>query len=250
MLPRSSRSERPEGPQEARAHAPPAGAPDASRPSRACPSLLVTLIAGWSLLGCGRGEPASFPTAAELSDERRRPDGVALDPASTPPPPTNQADVEDSVVTLRTPLGIGAALDVVDEFFRRVVAEDSEALSELLTRDALAIHTGSGGSGQPPSAGLWWEQRFRRLEYGKLAGEPVYRESELQIFRAEDVLATPQHPAIQPETLDDQDVVIRVPIATARVATDRLLGDEIVVWLRRDGPRFRIYRLLEDFQLQ
>jgi hypothetical protein len=175
---------------------------------------------------------------------------VALDPASTPPPPTNQADVDDSVVTLRTPLGIGAALDVVDEFFRRVVAEDSEALSELLTRDALAIHTGSGGSGQPPSAGLWWEQRFRRLEYGKLAGEPVYRESDLQIFRAEDALAAPQHPAIQPATLDDQDVVIRVPIATARVATDRLLGDEIVVWLRRDGPRFRIYRLLEDFQLQ
>lgn len=231
-------------------HAPPAGSPDTSRPSPACPSLLVAVIAGWSLLGCGRGEPASFPTAAELSDERRRPDGVALDPASTPPPPTNQADAEDSVVTLRTPLGIGAALDVVDEFFRRVVAEDSEALSELLTRDALAIHTGSGGSGQPPSAGLWWEQRFRRLEYGKLAGEPVYRESEIQIFRAEDVLATPQHPAIQPETLDDQDVVIRVPIATARVATDRLLGDEIVVWLRRDGPRFRIYRLLEDFQLQ
>ncbi|WP_437542957.1 hypothetical protein WME97_31825 [Sorangium sp. So ce367] len=208
------------------------------------------MITGGSLLGCGRGGPASFPTAAELSDERRRPDGVALDPASTPPPPTNQADVEDSVVTLRTPLGIGAALDVVDEFFRRVVAEDGEALSELLTRDALAIHTGSGGSGQPPSAGLWWEQRFRRLEYGKLAGEPVYRESDLQIFRAEDALAAPHHPAIQLETLDDQDVVIRVPIATARVATDRLLGDEIVVWLRRDGPRFRIYRLLEDFQLQ
>lgn len=250
MLQRSSRSERPEGPQETRTHAPPAGSLDTSRPSSACPPLLLAALVGCSLLGCGRGGPASFPTTAELTDERRRPDGVAIDPASAPPPPANQADVEDSVVTLRTPLGIGAALDVVDEFFRRVVAEDSEALSELLTRDALAIHTGSGGSGQPPSAGLWWEQRFRRLEYGKLAGEPVYRESELQIFRAEDVLATPQHPAIQPETLDDQDVVIRVPITTARVATDRLLGDEIIVWLRRDGPRFRIYRLLEDFQLQ
>ncbi len=80
-------------------HAPPAGSPDTPRPSPACPSLLVAVIAGWSLLGCGRGEPASFPTAAELPDERRRPDGVALDPASTPPPPTNQADAEDSVVT-------------------------------------------------------------------------------------------------------------------------------------------------------
>ncbi|WP_437671014.1 hypothetical protein [Sorangium sp. So ce131] len=205
---------------------------------------------GASLLGCGLGGSASFPSASELPDERRRPDGVAIDPASTPPQAANEADAGDSVVTLRTPLGIGLALDVVAEFFKRVVTEDSEALGELLTGDALAIHTGSGGQGQPPSAGPWWEQRFRRLEYEKLAGEPIYRESELQVFRAEDVLAAPQHPAIQPETLDDQDVVIRVPITTARIAADRLLGDEIVVWLRRDGPRFKIYRLLEDFQLQ
>ncbi len=202
------------------------------------------------LAGCGPGGPASFPSASELPEERRRPDGVAIDPASAPPRPADRADARDGVVTLRTPLGISLALDVVAQFFKRIVAEDGDALGELLTRDALAIHTGSGGHGQPPNAGMWWEQRFRRLEYEKLAGEPVYRESELEIFRAEDVLAAPRHPAIQPETLEDQDVVIRVPILTARIAADRLLGDEIVIWLRRDGARFRIYRLLEDFQLQ
>ncbi|WP_437731102.1 hypothetical protein [Sorangium sp. So ce1335] len=220
------------------------------RPPSTLPSLILAALLGSPLLGCGMGAAASFPAASELPEERRRPDGVAIDLASTPPRPVNQADARDGVVTLRTPLGIGLALDVVAEFFQRVIAEDSEALSDLLTRDALAIQTGSGGQGQPPNAGHWWEQRFRRLDYGKLAGEPIYRESELQIFRAEDVLATPHHPAIQPETLDDQDVVIRVPIMTARIAADRLLGDEIVVWLRRDGPRFRIYRLLEDFQIQ
>ncbi|KYF67913.1 hypothetical protein [Sorangium cellulosum] len=250
MSQRSSRSERRHAPQRRRAHPSPAGVPDVAQAPPGPPSLFIVALLGSSLLGCGLGGAASFPAASELPEERRRPDGVAIDPASAPPRPVNEADARDGVVTLRTPLGIGLALDVVAEFFQRVTAEDSEALSELLTRDALAIQTGSGGQGQPPSAGLWWEQRFRRLEYGKLAGEPVYRESELQIFRAEDVLATPQHPAIQPETLDDQDVVIRVPITTARIAADRLLGDEIVVWLRRDGPRFRIYRLLEDFQLQ
>lgn len=250
MFQRSSRSDRPHGPQGAGEHASPAGVPDTSQAPPALPSLLIAVLIGSSLLGCGFGGTAAFPAASELPNERRRPDGVAIDPASVPPQPANQADARDSVVTLRTPLGVGLALDVVAEFFKRIIAEDSEALGELLTRDALAIHTGSGGSGQPPNAGLWWEQRFRRLEYGKLAGEPVYRESELQIYRAEDVLATPQHPAIQPETLDDQDIVIRVPIMTARIAADRLLGDEIVVWLRRDGPRFKIYRLLEDFQLQ
>ncbi|WP_437752896.1 hypothetical protein [Sorangium sp. So ce1389] len=251
MSQRSSRSERRRCPRGTRAHPSPARAPDTSQAPPPPPSLILATLLGASLLlGCALGGSASFPAASALPDERRRPDGVAIDPASAPPPPVDQADARDSVVTLRTPLGVGLALDVVAEFFKRVIAEDSEALSELLTRDALAIQTGPGGQGQPPSAGTWWEQRFRRLEYGKLAGEPIYRESEVQIFRAEDVLAAPHHPAIQPETLDDQDIVIRVPIMTARIAADRLLGDEIVVWLRRDGPRFRIYRLLEDFQLQ
>ncbi len=107
-----------------------------------------------------------------------------------------------------------------------------------------------GRTGQPPSAGLCGaagsgDSSTESSPESRSIGSRRSRSS-----RAEDVLATPQHPAIQPETLDDQDVVIRVPIATARVATDRLLGDEIVVWLRRDGPRFRIYRPLEDFQLQ
>jgi hypothetical protein len=154
------------------------------------------------------------------------------------------------VVTLRTPLGLSPAIDTVADFFRRVVAEDSDGLGELFTRDALAIQTGMSGQAQSPSAVLWWEQRFRRLDYGKLAGEPIYRESELEIYRAEDVLDAPRHPPIQADTLGDDDVVIRVPIMTPRIATDRLFGDELVVWLRRDGAGFRIYRILEDFQLQ
>jgi hypothetical protein len=175
---------------------------------------------------------------------------VAIDPASAPPPAEDRAAAGDGLVTLRTPLGVDVAITAVAEFFKRIVLEDGEGLTELFTRDALAIMPNPGGQGQTPSAGLWWEQRFRRLDYGKLAGEPIYRESELEIYRGEDVLEASPHPAIQTETLDDNDVIVRVPIITARIGADRLLGDEIVVWLRRDGPRFKIYRLLEDFQLQ
>lgn len=202
------------------------------------------------LAGCARPAPIAFPTAAELPEERRQPDGVAIDPASAPPAAADRAETGDGVVTLRTPLGVDLASGTVAEFFRRVVLEDGDGLSALLARDAQAIAPGGSGQGQPPSAGLWWEQRFRRLDYGKLAGEPIYRETEIEIYRAEDAVEAPPHPAIQTQTLDDDDVLVRVPIVTARVGADRLLGDEILFWLRRDGARFRIYRVLEEFQLQ
>ena len=50
-------------------------------------------------------------------------------------------------------------------------------------------------------------------------------------------------------TLGPTDVLIRVPIATSHVGSDRLFGDEIIFWLRREGDRYKIYRTLEDFQL-
>ena len=191
-----------------------------------------------------------FPTSAEFPIERRRPDGVAIDPASAPPPAADRAAVGDGLVTLRTPLGVDVAVAAVAEFFRRVVLEDGDGLSALFARDALAISPNPGGQSQTPSASLWWEQRFRRLDYSKLAGEPLYRESEVAIYRGEDALEDSPHPAIQTETLDENDFIVRVPIITARVGADRLLGDEIILWLRREGARFKIYRLLEDFQLQ
>ena len=51
------------------------------------------------------------------------------------------------------------------------------------------------------------------------------------------------------EPLGDDDVVIRAPIITTHAGADRLFGDEIIFWLRRDGDRYKIYRILEDFQL-
>ncbi len=106
-----------------------------------------------------------------------------------------------------------------------------------------------GSMGQTPSAALFWEQRFRKFDYGKLAGEVVYREAELEIYRADDVLEAPPHRAIRTESLNDNDVVIRAPVVTARSGQERLFGEEVVFWLRRDGERYKIFRLLEDFQI-
>jgi hypothetical protein len=211
----------------------------------------------WALLGLGAGASlgcashGGLAPAAEIEAGRRRPDGVAIDPTSLPPPVRDQAEVTDGLVTLRAPLGVDRAILAVQELFRKIVLEDTEGLESLFTRDALAVTTTAPNAGpaQTPQAPLFWQQRFRRLDYTKLAGETIFRQAELEIYRSEDALETPPHPAIRLEALNDNDVVIRAPILTAHIGLDRLFGDEIIFWLRRDGDRYRIYRLLEDFQL-
>jgi hypothetical protein len=200
---------------------------------------------------CSGGGTLNLKTASEAGDDvPRRPDGVAIDPASATMGPKDRASAEEGIVTLRSPLGVDLATAMIGEFFSRVVVEDDDGLSALFTRDAIAVTAGpSGGMGQTPGAALWWEQRFRRLDYSKMAGEVVFRESELEVYRAEDALDAPPHRAIRTEMLNDNDVIIRAPIVTPRSGQERLFGDEIVFWLRRDGDHFKIFRVLEDFQV-
>jgi hypothetical protein len=186
------------------------------------------------------------PESAERA--RRRPDGVAIDPISPPPRAAQQASVADGIVTLRAPLGTDRAILVVEELFKKVVVEDGEGLATLFTRDATQVSPGAS-SGQAPGALLFWQGRFRKLDYRRLAGELIYREAELSVFRPTDALEALPHPSVHPEALGEGDVVVRVPIITTRLGADRLFGDELVLWMRREGDRFQIYRVLEDFQL-
>lgn len=215
-----------------------------SRSSRAA---LATLAALAFVAGCA-GASAAYPDAEKA---RRRPDGVAIDPISAPPPARSQASTAEGLVTLRTPLGIDRAVATVEELFRKAVVEDGDGLDALFTRDAVSVTSApsNGGQSQSPSALLLWQQRFRKLDYTKLAGEPIYREEELTVSRADDGGDSLAHPGVRLEDLGEGDVVVRVPILTTHIGAERLFGDEILLWLRRDGDRFRIYRVQEDFQL-
>jgi len=192
---------------------------------------------------------SGFVTARELPEGPRRPDGVAVDPSSETPKVEDVAGTAKGLVTLRTPLGADAAMVTVGAFFRAIVAEDADSLEALFTRDALMINPAGGPGGGSPQAALYWTQRLRRLDYTKLAGEVVYREAELEIFRSDDAFEATPHPSIRADALAAGDVVVRVPIVTPRVGSDKLLGEEVLLWLRRDVDRFRIYRVLEDFQI-
>ena len=215
-------------------------------------SVIGPLVIAAATCGCGAQPDNAFVTAAELPEQRRRPDGVAVDPRSTPPQAKDVATTSDGLVTLRTPVGVDAAFSTVQTFFQAIVAEDPDLLGTVLTRDALNTNPAlaGGGSMGSPSASLFWAHRFRRLDYTKLAGETMYHESDLDVYRAGDELTLSPHPSVRTDALGAGDVVIRVPITTARVGTERLLGDEILIWLRRTGSEYKIYRLLEDFQVQ
>lgn len=226
-------------------------APLTSNPSGSSVVWLAMAIAMGALCGCGATSSQTLVTASELPEQRRRPDGVAVDPTSTPPLAKDVAATTDGLVTLRTPVGLEQAFTTVQTFFQAIVAEDADLLAGVLTRDALNTNPAAGGGpSSSPSASLFWAHRFRRLDYTKLTGEVIYHENDLEVFRAGDELGPSPHPAVRTDALGPGDLVLRVPIATSRVGTDRLLGDEILVWLRRTGNEYKIYRLFEEFQVQ
>jgi hypothetical protein len=217
------------------------------------------LSLAWALplaaaIGCSRVEPSTFPTSGTLPSAHRHPDGVALDLLSSPPDARERASSEDALVTLRTPLGTDVALATIALLFQRIAHEDADGLDQVFTRDAVSVTAQPGpsmgmNSSAPPYA-AWWSSRFHKLDYTKLAGETIYREAEVEIYRAEDMRAGVALPSVRAEGLGETDVVARIPIATARIGQERLLGDEMILWLRREGDTFKIYRTLEDFQLQ
>jgi hypothetical protein len=225
------------------------------------------LIACGLVAGCTAAGPPVFATASEAEDARRRPDGVAIDLTSEPPAAQNRASTEHALVTLRTPLGIDLAIGTVKDLFRTIVTEDSDGMAVLFAKGAKMFTAGrSGSQGQTLEAQDYWNQRFRRFDYTKLAGEPLFREAEVETYRAGDSEESPLRslygtgsagkgaaamPAgVRSEGLDEEDVIIRIPIATSRAGLDKLLGDEMVVFVRREGDRYKIYRILEDFQPQ
>ena len=223
--------------------------PSSHRKGHAPPASLFGALLLFAAAGCGPVGPAVFPTGEDGPRAPRRPDGVVIDPESAPPAARDRAAADDGMVTLRSPLGPEVAVQTVSELFHRIVARNMDNLSELFTLNAQPISGIPGGYGVPDKAWDWWSQRSKRLDYTKLSGEVLFREADIEVFRA-DSDAAPPHPSIRAEALDDTDVILRVTMLAGTNGLDRFFGDTIVFWLRRDGDTYKIYRQLEDFQLQ
>ncbi len=207
-----------------------------------------SLLLGVLVAGCATTSDAVFPTATSLPDTPRRPDGVAIDPATKTPEPGVEASSEAGLAALAAPLSDTLAFDAVDAFFKAVVSEDGEALGACLTRDATIVSPSSGNpQARLPTAGVFYAQRFRRLDYTKLAGETLYHRADVVIARAGDAEAVVERMGIAAPS--PGELALRVRLVVVRSGTDRVLGDEIIFYLRRDGAAYRIARIVEDFSL-
>ncbi len=188
------------------------------------------------------GAPA-FETASSPPDEKRRPDGVAVDLEGSLPSARAAGSSQDGLLSLREPVDPSQALVTIRAFFRAVSHEDLDAFVEVLAVDAQHLPLGSGAS-MPVER--HWDRRFRKFDYAS-AVELPYRESMVETYRFDDLDGSLSNRPVRPVGMMPQDVLVRVPISRTRSGLDRVFGEEMLFVLRWDGSKFEIQTVYEDF---
>ncbi|MCA9620553.1 MAG: hypothetical protein KC731_16135 [Myxococcales bacterium] len=212
------------------------------------------LLAGLLLVslgvGCHRAVAPEFETASSLPDPPTTPGPVAVDRASPPPDASDVGSTDQSLLTLRTPLGPAAARATIDAFFDAVFAEDLSALAALVGPSATLRDTGRRSQG-PVAHDLtsMWRQRFQKRDFQNLSGQLVYRPGDVTTFRAGELDSLPLAVHGLAEDVHATDLVLHVPVITHSVLNERLLGDDLYFWLRRRGSHYVIYAMAEDVPL-
>ena len=156
---------------------------------------------------------------------------MVLDPPPAVPLATDRA-VARGVVALREPLGEDALFDVVRAYTAAFQREDVDGLIQLLTYDAVALD--AKGSRSRSTIVDGWRARFRNLDYAKLSGMEIVDVDAIERYAVQD-LGGPNAPS-RPAEMREGDVLLRIPVAAARIAGERYFGDVIVMLLRRDAP--------------
>ena len=197
------------------------------------------------LVGCAARAPdTAAPRAASSSEPpARRAPGVAVDPRAALPEANLASATEHGLVVLASPPDPTRARDTVRRFFNAVAREASDEIDRLVGPDAW-VETGAQ---RQPVRGFW-RTRFAQLDYSELGREMVYRDSELETFRPEDLERMGSN---RPSFLETRqgDLVVRAKVRLSWKGRSRLFGDELVFLLRPDGDRFLITEIAEDFRL-
>ncbi|MEI9939719.1 MAG: hypothetical protein WDO69_21065 [Pseudomonadota bacterium] len=159
------------------------------------------------------------------------------------PEPTRTGDSRDQWLVLQAPAASGLAREAVRDFLRATVNEALERMEPLLAPQAF-VDTASGR--QPARA--FWQSRFTVLDYTELRGQLLFREADLETFRAEDVARLPPARRLPIELAADE-IAVRVPIRISWAGRARLFGDELLFRLQPAGTRYEISEISEDFRL-
>jgi hypothetical protein len=195
--------------------------------------------------GCAGASP-SFATVSKFPDEPRHAPGVAVDPTPTLPAATASDSVDDALVVLRAPADVSAARATVRAFFRAVIGEQPDALDALINGDGW-VQTSPQSSRQ--SALGYWRARLAKFDYSALRGQLVYRESEIETYRPRDLDRLKASRRL-PLSVSNDQVLVRVPIATSRVGRKRVFADEMLFVLspKPGAGGYQIDGIEEDFQ--
>jgi hypothetical protein len=186
-----------------------------------CAGLVVVGALG---LGCA-AQGQSFETVTTLPEPARHPAGAEIDPAPKLPPSERRGDTESGLVVLETPADPAHARGIIAAFFRAIVSESSSAIQATLAPSA-TMQEGA----RRENAQSAWASRFTRFDYRSLAGERLYRESELAIRE------------------DQRDLWVGVPIEVAWGTRPRLLGETFTFRLVPRGAGWSIAEIVEEFR--
>lgn len=187
--------------------------------------VVAALFGAAGTLGACAASGPGFETVTTLPKPPRRPAGTDIEPATTLPAAERRGTTASGLVVLETPADPNAARAVVALFFHAVVEESPHALAAVLTPNA-RMQNGTHREG----AASVWSGRFARFDYRSLAGEPLYRDSDVDVSE------------------DDHALVLRVPLGIAWGSRPRMLGDEFTFRLVPSGASFLIDEIIEDYR--
>jgi hypothetical protein len=202
-----------------------------------------TLGLAFSLVGsmaCA-GRSARLETVDPHTEiPERRPPAISVDPTTRLPEPAATANARAALLVLSSPHELERVRQTVQQFFRALVHEVPTDLDALLTDQAWL----DAAAGRLPARNAF-RARFAQLDFSPLRGVMLYREPDLEIYRARDARALAAARSL-PDDLRADEVLVRVHLAVSHAGKQRLFADEVTLTLRTVERGFRIARVAED----
>lgn len=204
--------------------------------------LLCALGAAFALAACGGGHLRTREAKVEEAAGPR----VPTDPTSAVPRATDVASPGDTVATLRAPIPDDVALALVERVFRAFHARSASLLEPDLDDLVIDLSPEQGPGTRARASWIWeLQQRLRNAAFDALDVDQMYRAADVEIYGADD-LGLAGRPN-RPPAMQNDETLVRIPVATTRVGADVLFGEEILLLLRRDGGRYKIRGYGERF---
>jgi hypothetical protein len=199
---------------------------------------------GRSLLGVvltGCAAHSSFDTAKEAPPPPRQPDGVVLEAEPSLPDLAGRAPAR-GVVALREPRDPAPFRELAYAYVHALQREDLDSVIALLTTDAVALH----GKARPTRSALLesLRSRMRAVDYTQIAGLDPLEGDAIRIYDYDELGAAGE--LARPPEMRTGEVLVRAPVAVARIGSDRFFGAALLLVVRREDARLRIAGIGED----